>query len=37
MAELLKDTANVEKEAKLEGRNMIMILAPKPDSERAQA
>lgn len=37
MAELLKDTANVEKEAKLEGRNMIMILAPKPDTERAQA
>lgn len=37
MAELLKDTANVEKEAKLEGRNMIMILTPKPDSERAQA
>ena len=36
MAEILKETANVEKEAKLEGRNMIMILTPKHDSERAQ-
>lgn len=34
MAELLKDTASVEKEAKLEGRNMIMILSPRHDSER---
>jgi len=29
MAEMLKDIANVEREAKLEGRNMIMILSPK--------
>lgn len=36
MAELLKDMANVEREAKLEGRNMIMILSPKHDLERAQ-
>jgi translation initiation factor IF-3 len=31
MAELLKEMANVEREAKLEGRNMIMILSPKHD------
>ena len=29
MATKLKDIANVEREAKLEGKNMIMILAPK--------
>ena len=29
-AEALAETANVEKPAKLEGRNMLMFLAPKP-------
>jgi len=29
-AEALADVANVEKAAKLEGRNMLMFLAPKP-------
>ena len=29
-AETLADVANVEKPAKLEGRNMLMFLAPKP-------
>lgn len=29
-AEACTDTANVEKQAKLEGRNMLMFLAPKP-------
>ena len=29
-AESLADTANVDKPAKLEGRNMLMFLAPKP-------
>ena len=29
-AEALSDIANVEKPAKLEGRNMLMFLAPKP-------
>ena len=29
MAEQLKDRVTIEKEAKLEGKNMIMILAPK--------
>ena len=29
-AEALADVANVEKPAKLEGRNMLMFLAPKP-------
>ena len=28
-AEMLEDVCNIEKPAKLEGRNMIMILAPK--------
>jgi translation initiation factor IF-3 len=30
LAELLKDEANIERDAKVEGRNMIMILTPKP-------
>ncbi len=30
MAEQLKDTAVVERQPKLEGKNMIMIVAPKP-------
>ena len=30
MADQLKDTAVVERQPKLEGRNMIMIVAPKP-------
>lgn len=30
MAEQLKDTAIVERQPKLEGKNMIMIVAPKP-------
>ena len=30
MGSLLKDMANIEREPKLEGKNMIMILAPKP-------
>ena len=30
-AETLVEIANVEKPAKLEGRNMLMFLAPKPD------
>ncbi|BBB92832.1 MAG TPA: translation initiation factor IF-3 [Methylomusa anaerophila] len=30
MATLLKDIATVERDPKLEGKNMIMILAPKP-------
>ena len=30
VAESLADTANVDKPAKLEGRNMLMFLAPKP-------
>lgn len=29
-AEALAEVANVEKQAKLEGRNMLMFLAPKP-------
>ena len=29
-AEALAEIANVEKPAKLEGRNMLMFLAPKP-------
>lgn len=29
MADLLKDTVNVERDPKLEGKNMIMIVAPK--------
>ncbi len=29
-AEACKDVANIEKPAKLEGRNMLMFLAPKP-------
>ena len=31
MASLLKDMATVEREPKLEGKNMIMIVAPKPN------
>ncbi len=31
MAEQLKDTAVVERQPKLEGKNMIMIVAPKPN------
>jgi len=31
MAEITKDVANVERLPKVEGRNMIMILAPKQD------
>ncbi len=30
-SEYLSDVANVEKPAKLEGRNMLMFLAPKPN------
>lgn len=33
MSEDLKDISNMEREAKLEGRNMIMILAPKTTKE----
>ncbi|MDA8234409.1 MAG: translation initiation factor IF-3 [Clostridia bacterium] len=29
----VKDLATIEREAKLEGRNMIMILAPKPNQD----
>jgi translation initiation factor IF-3 len=29
MADILKETVNVEREPKLEGKNMIMIVAPK--------
>lgn len=33
LAEQLKDIAAVEKEPKVEGRNMVMILAPKSDGK----
>lgn len=33
MGEELADIANIERQAKLEGRNMIMILTPKKDHE----
>ena len=32
-AEALKDTVSVERDAKLEGKNMIMILAPKAQTK----
>ena len=32
-AEALKDTVSIEKDAKLEGKNMIMILAPKAQTK----
>ena len=32
MAIQIKDIANIERSAKLEGKNMIMILAPKPQN-----
>lgn len=32
MGNMLKETANIEREAKLEGKNMIMILAPKANN-----
>ncbi|CVK17400.1 Translation initiation factor IF-3 [Sporomusa paucivorans] len=35
MATLLKDMANIEREAKLEGKNMIMIVAPKPNTTQS--
>ena len=35
MAALLKDMANIEREAKLEGKNMIMIVAPKPNTTQS--
>lgn len=34
-SEALAETANVEKPAKLEGRNMLMFLAPKPVSKNS--
>ncbi|WP_153725902.1 translation initiation factor IF-3 [Heliorestis convoluta] len=34
LAEVCKPYANVERDAKVEGRNMIMILAPKTDAQR---
>ncbi|MCX7971455.1 MAG: translation initiation factor IF-3 [Negativicutes bacterium] len=37
LAQSLQDVANVEKEAKLEGRNMTMILAPRASSGRGRA
>jgi len=33
LAVYVKDLATVERDAKLEGRNMIMILAPKPNQD----
>lgn len=33
VAELLKDSVSIERDAKLEGKNMIMILAPKAASK----
>lgn len=33
VAELLKDSVSIERDAKLEGKNMIMILAPKAVSK----
>jgi translation initiation factor IF-3 len=33
MGEELADIANIERQAKLEGRNMIMILTPKKEHE----
>ncbi|WP_371369824.1 translation initiation factor IF-3 [Sporomusa rhizae] len=35
MATLLKDMATVEREPKLEGKNMIMIVAPKPNTTQS--
>lgn len=35
MATLLKDMANIERDAKLEGKNMIMIVAPKPNTTQS--
>jgi translation initiation factor IF-3 len=35
MASLLKDMANIERDAKLEGKNMIMIVAPKPNTTQS--
>jgi translation initiation factor IF-3 len=32
MASQIKDLANIERAARLEGKNMIMILAPKPQN-----
>jgi translation initiation factor IF-3 len=32
MASQIKDIANIERAARLEGKNMIMILAPKPQN-----
>ncbi|WP_371381727.1 translation initiation factor IF-3 [Sporomusa aerivorans] len=37
MASLLKDMATVEREAKLEGKNMIMIVAPKPNTTQSSS
>lgn len=34
LAEELKDLCNVERQPKLEGKNMIMIMAPKPDNKQ---
>jgi len=31
LADVLKDVGQVEQPAKLEGRNMTMVLAPRPD------
>lgn len=33
VAEQLKDSVSIERDAKLEGKNMIMILAPKAPSK----
>ncbi|CQR73971.1 Translation initiation factor 3 [Sporomusa ovata] len=35
MATLLKEMANIERDAKLEGKNMIMIVAPKPNTTQS--
>ena len=35
MATLLKDMVNIEREPKLEGKNMIMIVAPKPNTTQS--
>ncbi|WP_078060828.1 translation initiation factor IF-3 [Desulfotomaculum copahuensis] len=37
LAEQVKDIANVERQPKLEGKNMIMILAPRQDALKQEA
>ena len=36
VAEQLKDLASIERNAKLEGKNMTMVVAPKPASKKAK-